>query len=65
MLVASVTWGQLVPMFLNAANILLLNLTFNPSTLPCRYTGAFRSKISKLAAYSFDSQTEIYVTWVI
>ena len=43
----------------NAANILLLNLTFNPSTLLCRYTGAIRSKISKLAAYSFDSQTEI------
>ena len=49
----------------NAANIILLNLTFNPSTLPYRYTGAFRSKISKLAAYSFDSQTEIYVTWVL
>ena len=43
----------------NATNILLLNLTFNPSTLPYRYTGAFRSKISKLAAYSFDSQKEI------
>ena len=37
----------------------LFNPTINSSKLPCKYTYAFRSKISKWSAYSFDTQTEV------